>query len=109
MKPRKIQNHPELFRSQLSEIINLNHALVRLSQRINWQRLEERIDTIYSEASGQPPLPTRLMVALHYLKYTFNESDESVVLRWVEKSYCQMWCMEIMQSPVDESPFLSLH
>ena len=25
------------------------------------------------------------------------------------KSYCQMWCMEIMQSPVDESPFLSLH
>ena len=92
MKPRKIQNHPELFRSQLSEIINLNHALVRLSQRINWQRLEERIDTIYSEASGQPPLPTRLMVALHYLKYTFNESDESVVLRWVENPYWQYFC-----------------
>ena len=24
-------------------------------------------------------------------------------------SYCQMWCMEIMQWPVDESPFLSPH
>ena len=59
---------------------------------INWQRLEGRIDTIYSEASGQPPLPTRLMVALHYLKYTFNESDESVVLRWVENPYWQYFC-----------------
>jgi len=46
---------------------------------MNWEKLESEIDILYSDASGQPPLPTRLLVGLHYLKYTFNESDESVV------------------------------
>jgi len=32
------------------------------------------------------------MVGLHYLKYTFNESDESVVARWVENPYWQYFC-----------------
>ena len=32
------------------------------------------------------------MVGLHYLKYTFNESDESVVDRWVENPYWQYFC-----------------
>ncbi len=92
MKPKKPQNHPDLFRSQLSQIINLEHALVRLSKRINWQRLEAKIDIVYSEGGGQPPLPTRLLVGLHYLKYAFDESDESVVLRWVENPYWQYFC-----------------
>jgi IS5 family transposase len=32
------------------------------------------------------------MVAMQYLKYTFNESDESVVARWVENPYWQYFC-----------------
>ena len=32
------------------------------------------------------------MVGLQYLKYTFNESDESVVARWVENPYWQYFC-----------------
>ena len=32
-------------------------------------------------------IPIRLMVGLHYLKHTFNESDETVVDRWVENPY----------------------
>jgi len=32
------------------------------------------------------------MVGLHYLKYTFNESDESVLDRWVENPYWQCFC-----------------
>lgn len=32
------------------------------------------------------------MVGLHYLKHTFNESDESVVARWVENPYWQAFC-----------------
>ncbi|MEY8211730.1 MAG: transposase [Gammaproteobacteria bacterium] len=39
-----------------------------------------------------PPLPTRLLAGLHYLKYTFNESDESVVDRWIENPYWQYFC-----------------
>ncbi len=105
MKPKKPQNHPDLFRSQLSQIINMEHALVRLSKRINWERLEAKIDTVYSEGSGQPPLPTRLLVGLHYLKHAFDESDESVVLRWVENPYWQYFCgFEFLQHELPLHP-----
>ena len=55
-------------------------------------RLEAQIDVPYQPGPGQPPLPTRLMVGLHYLKYVFDESDESVVARWRENSYWQPFC-----------------
>jgi IS5 family transposase len=32
------------------------------------------------------------MVGLHYLKYTFDESDETVVERWIENPYWQYFC-----------------
>ena len=73
MKPKQPNNHSDLFRSQLSQIIKLSHPLCRLATKINWDRLERKIDILYSEGAGQPPLPTRLMVGLHYLKYTFDE------------------------------------
>lgn len=92
MKPKKPVNSADLFRSQLSQMLNMSHPLVRLSQRMNWDKLESEIDVLYSDGSGQPPLPTRLLVGLHYLKYTFNESDESVVARWVENPYWQYFC-----------------
>ena len=92
MKPKKPINSADLFRSQLSQMLNMSHPLIRLSERMNWDQLESQVDVIYSDGSGQPPLPTRLLVGLHYLKYTFNESDESVVARWVENPYWQFFC-----------------
>ena len=89
MKPKKPDNSADLFRSQLSQMLNMSHPLIKLSQRVNWSKLEAEIDVMYSDNAGQPPLPTRLLVSLHYLKYTFNESDESVVERWVENPYWQ--------------------
>jgi IS5 family transposase len=32
------------------------------------------------------------MVGLHYLKHAYNESDESVIQRWVENPYWQYFC-----------------
>ena len=92
MKPKKPDNHPDLFLSQLSRILNLSHPLCRLSEQINWRRIEQDIDTVYRSGPGQPALPTRLLVGLHYLKYTFNESDESLVEHWVENPYWQYFC-----------------
>lgn len=92
MKPQKPDNSADLFRSQLSQMLNMSHPLVRLSHTMNWEKLEAQIDVIYSNGAGQPPLPTRLLVGLHYLKYAFNESDESVVARWVENPYWQYFC-----------------
>jgi len=41
---------------------------------------------------GRPGLPIRLVVGLHYLKYAYNESDESVVERFLENPYWQYFC-----------------
>lgn len=89
MKPQKPDNCADLFRSQLSQMLNMSHPLIRLSERMNWANIEAEIDVMYSDNAGQPPLPTRLLVSLHYLKYTFNESDESVIERWLENPYWQ--------------------
>ncbi len=48
MKPKVADNHPDLFRSQLSQILNLSHPLCRLVELINWQRIEAEIDGVYS-------------------------------------------------------------
>lgn len=98
MKPETPDNHPDLFRSQLSQILKMSHPLCRLAGQINWSRIEDKIDVVYSTGCGHPALPTRLLAGLHYLKYTFNESDERVVerctprARWVENPYWQYFC-----------------
>ena len=92
MKPRTPDNQPDLFRAQLSQILNPDHPLVRLGAKMDWATLEAEIDLQYSEGPGQPPLPTRLLVGLHYLKYAYNLSDERVVARWEENPYWQYFC-----------------
>jgi transposase, IS5 family len=43
----------------------------------------------YHPTQGAPGISTRLMVALHYLKYQHDLSDEDVVAAWVENPYWQ--------------------
>ncbi len=82
----------QLFRAHFKQILNLQHPLVRLADRIDWPRFDAAFADSYSEDLGAPGKAIRLMVGLHYLKYTFNESDESVVARWVENPYWQYFC-----------------
>lgn len=91
MKPVKTLHDPQgdLFKTELVRILNLNHPLVRLGKEIDWERLDELFGKTYDENNGRPGSSTRLMVALHYLKYTFNLSDEGVVEAWVENPYWQ--------------------
>jgi len=65
--PASRNNASDLFRSQLSQILNPKHSLIRLLAKMNWATLEAQIDTQYVGEAGQPPLPTRLLVGLHYL------------------------------------------
>jgi len=44
-----------------------------------WSRFDEAYAAFYCEDTGAPGLPTRLMVGLQYLKYTFDLSDEELV------------------------------
>jgi len=47
---------------------------------------------VYSEKTGRPPLATRLMVGLHYLKHAFNFSDEDACNQFKENPYWQYFC-----------------
>lgn len=72
-------------------IVSHEHPLYQLAEAIDWSRFEAELSPLYAEAAGRPGLPTRLMVGLHYLKYLFDESDESVVEKWVETPYWQFF------------------
>ena len=82
----------ELFQSHFDQLLNPKHPLVRLADKIDWSRFETAFADCYCEEIGAPGKAIRLMVGLHYLKYTFNESDESVLDRWVENPYWQCFC-----------------
>jgi len=92
--PPKPQNCDafELFQSHFDQLLNPAHELVQLARKIDWGRFEAAFAGGYSPDMGAPAKATRLMVGLQYLKYTFNESDESVVERWVENPYWQYFC-----------------
>src|SRR5262244_3902035 len=108
MRPRERRETSEqdLFRSRLDQIIDMNHALVKLARTIDWRFLEAKFGDVYTDGPGQPPLPTRLMAGLAILKHTYDLSDEQVCDRWVENPYYQYFCgMEFFQhkQPFDRS------
>jgi len=94
MPPKKpAPRSDELFRSQLDNMIDMDHALVKLAGLIDWSRFDEAYGRFYHE-KGRPGLPTRLMAGLHLLKHMEGLSDEAVCKRWVENPYYQYFCGE---------------
>lgn len=96
MRPRERRETVEqdLFRSRLDRIIDLEHALVKLSRAIDWRFLEQKLGAVYEDGPGRPPLPTRLMAGLAILKHTYDLSDEVVCELWIENPYYQYFCGE---------------
>ena len=76
---------------QLESLLDMSHPLVKLAQQIDWEHFVKQFGKQYSE-EGRPSVPMRVMVGLHYLKSLYNESDESVVVKWVENPYWQYFC-----------------
>jgi transposase, IS5 family len=96
MRPRERRESGEqdLFRARLDQIIDIEHALVRLARTIDWGFLEATFGAVYEDGAGRPPLPTRLMAGLAILKHTYNLSDEVVCELWLENPYYQYFCGE---------------
>ncbi|NOY53032.1 MAG: IS5 family transposase [Deltaproteobacteria bacterium] len=94
MQPKKMpeSGQGDLFRARLDQILNPKHPLFILANQIDWKSFEEDFGAFFVEKQGRPGLPVRLVVGLHYLKYTFDESDESVVERFLENPYWQYFC-----------------
>jgi len=106
MQPKSRPPQCELFGAQLSELLNPEHPLYVLAERIEWSQFEAAIDACYADDIGRPGVNTRLMVGLLYLKHAYDESDESLVARWVENPYWQFFCgCHYMQHelPIDPS------
>ena len=92
MKPKispQQNRQANLFRPELVSMINPSHSLVRLSKVVDWEKLDETFGESFCPEKGRPAISTRLMVALHYFKYTFDLSDEEVIQGWIENPYWQ--------------------
>jgi len=102
------QKQKELFRPLLSEFIDMNHELVLLSETINWDYFEKEFSVLYSN-TGQPAMPTRLMVGCLVLKRIYNLGDETLAIAWIMNPYMQYFCGEAYfqhKFPFDPSDFV---
>lgn len=90
MKPSKTRHTSQMnwVRVALKDLVDPRHSMAKVSREINWEAFDEKFGVSYAD-EGRPAVETRLMVSLHYLKYTYDLSDEEVVARWVENPYWQ--------------------
>ena len=92
----KTDKKPQLniFKIPLNQFIDPNHELVLLSKKIDWEKVEEDFSGYYCVDNGRPSIPIRKIVGVILLKRVYNQSDESVVERWMENPYWQYFCGE---------------
>ncbi len=78
MKPKtQPRDAFELFQAHFDQLLDPDHELVQLANQIDWPSLDAAFGDCYRPDIGAPAKAIRLMVGLHYLKYTFNESDDA--------------------------------
>lgn len=107
MRPKvKAEEARELFRQPLREQIDVKHALVRLTDLIDWKRLDDVMSASFTSGRGRPATSTRLIAGLLYLQHAFGLSDEDVVWQWLENPYWQVFTGETYlqtKAPIDPS------
>ena len=106
MIPKRTEAEPDLFSVSLTQVIHLDHPLVRLAKEFDWEQIRREIEPCFNESQGRPGAPVRLVIGLFYLKSAFNLSDEQVTDRWLENPYWQWFCgYETMQHqmPIDST------
>jgi transposase, IS5 family len=93
-------------KTRLANLLNDRHPMVKLARQVDWHSFDEHFGAYYRGGKGRPAISTRLMVSLHYLKYTHDLSDEALVRGWVENPYWQYLSgMEFFchEPPIDPS------
>src|SRR4030066_1428977 len=106
----KIPKHPQLnvFQTPLVSIINMDHELVLLANRIDWKSVDKEF-SIYYPYMGRRAVPIRKMVGSMILKQMYNLGDQTFVVRWIENPYWQYFCGETFfqyDQPFDPSEFV---
>ena len=95
MRPKQTRQSGsnDLFRARLDQIINMDHELIRLARKIDWEWIDAELADRFS-AKGRPATETRFMVGLLILKHMFALSDEGICERWVYDPYFQYFTGE---------------
>ncbi|WP_326983158.1 transposase [Chryseobacterium sp. MYb264] len=97
-----------LFKTRLTELINMEHPVVKLAGEISWDKMESEFEKLFSE-NGRPSIAIRKIAGMLLLKEMFKESDESVIERWIENAYWQYFTGETFsqtEQPFDPSNFV---
>jgi len=76
------------FKIDLDQIVHTQHPLVKTVQQIDWNAYDQKFGAHF-EDERRAEIPTRIMVALHYLKYINDLNDEDTVALWVGNPYWQ--------------------
>jgi len=92
IRPSKEYPQGDLFKIDLDRIVDSNHPLVKLSAVIDRKQFDHAFEPLFDPRMGRPAIATRLMVGLHYLKYTYDLSDEEIVRGYTENPYWQYFC-----------------
>lgn len=87
-------NQQSFLNPNLLDQVNPKHPLLQLAKVIPWDYFEEDFSPLYSH-TGRPSKPIRLMIGLCILKHMENLSDETLIARWVQNPYYQMFCGEV--------------
>lgn len=94
---KKIDKTPqlEIYKIPIKHFIKEDHELILLSRKIDWEQLESCLSGYYCQDNGRPGIPIRTIAGVILLQRMFDESDESVLDRWVENPYWQYFCGEV--------------
>ena len=82
-----------LFKTRLTELINMGHPIVKLARELSWDKMLVEFRKLYSD-QGRPSISIRKIAGMLMLKQMFKESDDSVVERWIENPYWQYFTGE---------------
>lgn len=102
------EKKPELFRPMLVDLIDHEHELVLLSEKIDWNYFEKEFSPLYSKV-GNPSHPIRFMVGCLLLKHLYNFDDETLEKAWIMNPYMQHFCGRVFfehEFPCDPSNFV---
>lgn len=92
LTPTRTLHQPNLFETDLLRQLDPTDPLLQLATAIPWHEFEVAFSKHYTQKSGAPSKPIRLMVGLLILKQMENLSDEALVVQWKRNPYYQAFC-----------------
>ncbi len=92
LTPSSTQHQTNLFGTNLLQLLDPRDPLLQLAKVIPWAEFDRAFAKHYTQRTGRPAKPIRLMVGLLLLKQLENLSDEKVVIQFKRNPYYQAFC-----------------